>query len=172
MKVKGNHRYWKCKACKVRASMKYGTILNQSNIKLLSFIHLAHCFTEQNKNYSQTSKRGTTQSAPEYSLFLKKPPTVNKKFWPPLNLFPKKTLLILAFRIDVTFDVKIVWFGPQVAVCVQKRQKNAIFRCSWFQKFNFDCWLLKLLICSPTTENIIKFVFRLLTQSSIMISGT
>ena len=29
------------------------------------------------------------QSAPEYSLLLKKPPTISKKFWPPLNLVPK-----------------------------------------------------------------------------------
>ena len=41
-----------------------------------------------------------------------------------------------------------------------------------FQKFNFDCLLLKLLICSPKTENILKFVCPLWIQSSIMISGT
>ena len=39
-------------------------------------------------------------------------------------------------------NVKIVWFGCQVAVCVNKRHNNAIFKCSWFQKFNFDCLLL------------------------------
>ena len=48
---------------------------------------------------------------------------------------------IIAFRIALTFHVKIVWFGCQVAV-VQKRHKNAIFGCSWFQKFTFDCLLL------------------------------
>ena len=72
----------------------------------------------------------------------------------------------------MTLDVKILWFGRQVAVCVQKRHNSAIFGCSWFQKFNFDCLLLKLLICSPTTENIFKFVCPLLTQSFIMILGT
>jgi hypothetical protein len=55
MKVKGNHRYWKCKECNVKTSMKYGTLLYQSNIKLMSFILLAYCFTERNRNHSQTS---------------------------------------------------------------------------------------------------------------------
>ena len=79
---------------------------------------------------------------------------------------------IIAFRIALTLDVNIVWFGCQVAVCVQKRHKNTIFGCSWFQKFNFDCLLLKLLIFLTKTENIYKFVCPLWTQSSIMISGT
>ena len=91
---------------------------------------------------------------------------------PPPKLGPQKTVSIIAFTIALTLDVKIVWFGRQLAVCVQKRHKSAIFVCSWFQKFNFDCLLLKLLICSPTTENIVKFVCPLLTQSSMMISGT
>ena len=34
--------------------MKYGTILYQSNIKLMRFILLEYCFTEQNSNHSQT----------------------------------------------------------------------------------------------------------------------
>ena len=49
-----------------------------------------------------------------------------------------------------------VWFGRQVAVCVQKRHKNGIFGCSWFLKFNFDCFLLKLLICSPKMKTYSK----------------
>ena len=101
--------------------------------------------------------RGTSQSALEYSLSLKN---------------PKKTGLIIAFRIALTLDVKFLWFGRQVAVCVQKRHRNAIFGCSWFQKFNFDSLLHKLLICSPKTENIFKFVYPLRTQSTLMISGT
>ena len=52
---------------------------------------------------------------------------------------PKKPLSIIAFRIALTIVVKIVWFCRQVAACVQKRHKNAIFECSWFQKFNIDC---------------------------------
>ena len=79
---------------------------------------------------------------------------------------------IIAFRIALRLGVQIVWFGCQVAVCVQKRHKNSIFGAGWFQKFNFDCLLLNHLICSPKTENIFKFVCPLLTQSSIIISGT
>ena len=79
---------------------------------------------------------------------------------------------IIAFRITLRLDVRIVWFGCHMTVCVQKWHKNAIFGCSRFQKLNFDCLLLKLPICSPTTENIFKFVCPLLTLSSIMISGT
>ena len=59
MKVKGNHRYWKCKECKVKTSMKYGTIFYQSNIKLISFILLAYCFTERNIKHSQTSNEAS-----------------------------------------------------------------------------------------------------------------
>ena len=70
----------------------------------------------------------------------------------PPKLAPQNTVSILAFRITLTHDVKNVWFGRHVAVCVQKRHTNYIFGCSWFQKFNFDCLLLKLLICSPATE--------------------
>ena len=84
-------------------------------------------------------------------LSLKKSPTINKKFLPPLNLVPKKTVLIIAFRIAWTLDVEIVWFGHQVAVCVQKWHKNAFFVCCSFQKFNFDCLLLNLLIYLLTT---------------------
>ena len=90
----------------------------------------------------------------------------------PPKLGPKKTVSIIAFIIALAFDVEIVWFGRQVAVCVQKWHNNAIFGCSLFQKLNFDCLLPKLLICSPTTENMFKFVCPLLSQSSIMISGT
>ena len=103
--------------------------------------------------------------------FIEKPPTVNKEFRPPLNLVPKK-VLVIAFRINVTLDVKIGWFGSQVAVCVKKLQKNANFGFSLFQKFNFDCLLLKLLICSSRTKNILSFVCPLRTRSSGMISGT
>ena len=121
---------------------------------------------------SKYPKRGTSQSATEYSLSLKKTSHRYHKILTPPKLGPQKTMSIIVFRIALTLDVKIVWFGRQVSVCVQKRHKNAIFACSWFQKFNFDCLLLRLLISSPTTENILKFVCPLLTQSSIMISGT
>ena len=115
----------------------------------------------------------SSQSAPEYSCW-KRHPTINrrKKLWIPLSLVPKKTMSVIAFQTALTLDVKNLWFGCQVAVCVKKRHKNAIFWCSWFQNFNFDCLLHKLLICSPTTENIFNFVGPLWTKSSIMISGT
>ena len=71
------------------------------------------------------TKRGTRQSAPEYSISLKKNPTVKKNSHPP-KLGPKKKGVI-AFRFALTLDVKIVWFSRQVDVCVQKRHKNAIF---------------------------------------------
>ena len=115
--------------------------------------------------------RGSIQSAPEYSLLLKKPPTFNKKILTPPKLGPKKNVSIIAFRIALTLDVTIEWFGCQVAVCVNKRNKNAIFGCSRFQKFNFDYFLLKLLIWLPKTENIFNFECPLKTQSSIGISG-
>ena len=87
-------------------------------------------------------------------------------------MVPKKTVLVIAFRIALTLDVKIVWFGRQMAVCVKNWHKNAIFGCSWFQKFNFSCLLKKLLICSPKAEHIFNFVFPLWIWSSIVISGT
>ena len=104
------------------------------------------------------------------SRWKKLPPLIKNKTSPKLG--PKKTMSIIAFIIAWTLDVKIVRFGRQVPVCVQKWNKYAIFVCSWFQNFNFDCLLLKLLTYSTTTENIFKFVCPLWTQSSIMISGT
>ena len=59
-------------------------------------------------------------------------------------------MLVIAFRIAVTLDVKIRWIG--VAVCVNKWPKNANFGFSLFKTFNFDCLLLKLLICSSRTK--------------------
>ena len=61
------------------------------------------------------------------------------KILTPPKLGPPKKVSIIDFRIALTLNVKIVWFGRQVAVCVQKRHKNAICWCSWFQKFKFDC---------------------------------
>ena len=75
--------------------------------------------------------RGTSQSAAEYSLSLKKPPPLIQNSDPP-KIGPQKTVSIIAFRIALTLDVKIVCFGCQVAVSVQKRHKNAIFWCSRF----------------------------------------
>ena len=59
---------------------------------------------------------------------------------PKLN--PKKTMTIIAFRITLTLDVKIVWFGRQVTVCVQKRHKNAIFGYSLFKSSTLTFYCL------------------------------
>ena len=119
-----------------------------------------------------TAIREGPASQPQSTLSCcKNLPPLLKNSDPP-KLGPKKIVSIIAFRISFTLDVKIVWFCCQVAVCVQKRHKNAIFECGCFQKFNFDCLLLKLLIYSQTTKNIFKFVCPLLTQLSIIISGT
>ena len=85
---------------------------------------------------------------------------------------PKKNISVIAFRIAVTLDVKIGWFGRQVAVCVKERHKHANFRLGRLQKFNFACLLLMLLICSSRIENIFSFVCPLRARSSGMISGT
>ena len=45
---------------------------------------------------------------------------------PPPKLGPKITVSVIPFRIALTLDVKIVWFGRQVAVCAKKWHKNAI----------------------------------------------
>ena len=58
-----------------------------------------------------------------------------------------------------TLDVKIVWFGHQVDVCVKKQHQNAIFGYGRFLNFNFDCLLLELFICLPKTEMILNFVY-------------
>ena len=60
----------------------------------------------------------------------------------PLNLVTKKTVLIIAFKIDLTFDVNIVCGGCQVAVCVQKRQKKAILGVVCFKSSTLTtyCW--------------------------------
>ena len=84
-------------------------------------------------------------------------------------LIPPK---LVAKKIAFIIQVKIVLFGRQVAVCVKKRHKNAIFGCSRIQKFNFDCLLHKLINGSSKTENIFNFPCLLWTKSSIMISGT
>ena len=39
--------------------MTYGTILYQSTIKLIIYILLAYCFTERNRNHSQTSNEAS-----------------------------------------------------------------------------------------------------------------
>ena len=49
------------------------------------------------ESHDKNLQRRTGQSATEYSLLLQKPPTVIKKFRPPLNLVPKN-------RVDHSFQ--------------------------------------------------------------------
>ena len=51
--------------------------------------------------------RRSSQSAPEHSLSLEKPPIIKKTLTNP-KLGPRKTVLVIAFRIALTLDVKIV----------------------------------------------------------------
>ena len=64
-------------------------------------------------------------------------------------------------------------FDTQTKQCwlVNKWHRYAIFGCSWIQKFNFGCLLLKLLSFLPKTETTSNMVYILWTQSPIMISG-
>ena len=124
-----------------------------------------------NNCFKNSCRRKFRQSAPEYSLLLKKPPDIKKNLTTP-RLSSKRTLLVIAFRIALTLDVKIVWFRCQVAVCVNKWHECAFFWCSRYQKFNFDWLPLKLLTSSPKTENIFSFVCLLWTQLSVRIDGT
>ena len=51
-------------------------------------------------------------------------------------------VLFIAFKVELTLDVNIVWFGCQKAVCVIKQHENA-----WL-----GCLLPKLLIHLAKTE--------------------
>ena len=44
----------------------------------------------------------------------------------------KKAMLFIAFRILLTLDVKILWFGRQMTVCANKWHENYVFGCSKF----------------------------------------
>ena len=50
--------------------------------------------------------RGFSQSDPENSISLEKPPIIWNKLWPPLNLKEEKNVSVRAFRISLTLDVK------------------------------------------------------------------
>ena len=53
-------------------------------------------------------RRGCSQSAPEDSLSLGKPPIGYKTILTTPKLGPKKTVLVIPFRTALTLDVKIV----------------------------------------------------------------
>ena len=50
--MKGNERYWYCGACQLTTSLRYGTVLYKSKMKLNNFVILAYCFTERNRTKS------------------------------------------------------------------------------------------------------------------------
>ena len=89
------------------------------------------------------------------------------------KLGPKEIVSFIAFRKALTLDVKIVWFGCHVAVCVNKQHKSALFGCNRIPNLNFDCLLYRLLMfCSSKTGNIFNFLCPLWTLSSSSTSGT
>ena len=48
-KVKNNERYWFCGPCHTTTSLRYGTVLYHSKMKLSNFVIMAYCFTERNR---------------------------------------------------------------------------------------------------------------------------
>ena len=84
-------------------------------------------FGEQIKSLS-IKKEEVQPVRPRVLSLVAKPPTVNKtNFCPVLNLV-QKNVSVIAFRIALTLDVKIAYFGGQLAVWAHKRQKM-IFLC-------------------------------------------
>ena len=78
--------------------------------------------------------RGTSQSAPEDSLLLKKPPTVNKKILTPPKLGLKKTVSIIAFRIAFSIFHPLFCLESQIMTLSQTCKNlddgnNNIFFC-------------------------------------------
>ena len=45
-KVKKNERYWRCTKCNITTSLRFGTILYQTKLKLINFIMLVYSFTK------------------------------------------------------------------------------------------------------------------------------
>ena len=76
------------------------------------------------------------------SLFVKTSKHKQKILTMP-KLGPKKTVLVIAFIIALTIDVKTAWIGCQVAIFVSK---NIFFGLVDFKKFNIGWLLHKLLI--------------------------
>ena len=58
-KVKKNERYWRCTKCNITTSLRFGTILYQTKLKLINFIMLVYCFTERNRTNAQTSNKAS-----------------------------------------------------------------------------------------------------------------
>jgi transposase-like protein len=78
-KVKGTKRYWICKDCKLTTSIRYGTVLYNSNMQLNRFVMMIYCFTERNKTYAQTINECCLPSE-DYRDCSMSPSSVNKWF--------------------------------------------------------------------------------------------
>ena len=59
---------------------------------------------------------------------------INKYYRPTFG--PKKTVSIIAFRIALTLDGKILWSGLQVTVCTNKRHNNQFLGKVDFNRLN------------------------------------
>ena len=85
---------------------------------------------------------------------------------------PKKTVPIIAFTIVFTLDIKIAWFGSQMAVFVK------VIQMQFFGVVNFKsstlaiCCLISCLFYVPNPETISKLLYSLWTGPSIIIIGT
>ena len=152
--------------------MQFKIYLYQESLKKVQNVFFFFCYLSQLKVlrlgdsiqddhdiYFSTCKqdsqitRGSSQSQQDKSLSLKKTSKLKKiKILTTPKLGAKKTVIVIAFIIVSSLDVKVVRVGRQKAVCVNKWHKNANFGLSRFQKFNFDGLLIKLLICSSKAE--------------------
>ena len=78
------------------------------------------------------------------SLFVKTS-QCKKKILTPRKLGPNQIVSVIAFRIALKLDVKISWFGRQVAVCVNKRHKNAYLGVVGFKSSTLTEYCLRCL---------------------------
>ena len=76
---KTNEWFWKCRVCKVTTSIRYGTVLYKSKMKLQNWILLAYCFIERNRTYAQTSNEASLPME-GYEDRTLSPSTINRWF--------------------------------------------------------------------------------------------
>ena len=87
----------------------------------------------------------TTQGVVLVEKKLSNPNTI---CWTPQELVAKRTVSFIAFRISWRLDVKLVFFGCHMAVCVNKRHKMQLLGVVQFKgKF---CMLDALALVLPT----------------------
>ena len=76
-----------------------------------------------------------------------------------LKLGSKKTLLVIAFPIALTPDVKVYGLIVRWLFVSTNGIQMKCFWSNWFKKFNSGCLLLTLLIYLSKTETILSFVY-------------